>query len=246
MFRKLAKLLRDPVGVLSRRWMTMVERLRFAGGGDYRTADYWNYRHGKYGFDLRGVGDKSKSHEENVKLLEQGSRVFLAVCREAKIPFRRARVLDIGCGTGHFAEVLRNNGVKDYLGVDNVDTLFQGLHARLPGFRFEQVDIATQRLRGTYDLIAAMDVLQHIANEEKFAFALENIRSHLAPSGTVVISTHLGPYRREAFYFIRRPLEAFQKFFPGFAFSTPVAYADSFVFSLRRNQKRASAISSRR
>jgi len=211
-----------------------VERVRFRAGSDYHHVDYWKYRHVKYGFDLRGVGNKSKSHEENVKLLEEGTAVFLDVCREARVVFESARVLDIGCGTGHFAEVLHTNGVRNYIGIDIVGTLFGGLSARLPGFQFRTVDISAEPLNGSYDLIVAMDVLQHIVNEQKFEFALQNIRSHLSPAGTVVISTHLGSYRRDAFYLVRRPLSVFKKAFPDFSLSEPRTYADSFVFSLRR------------
>ncbi len=231
------KLFRDPVGVFTRRWTGLCERLHFAAKSDYKAAGYWKYRHEKYGFDLRGVGDKSISHEENVKLLDQGSQVFLDVCRKANVVFDQTRVLDIGCGTGHFAEILRNEGIMDYLGIDIADTLFHELRAKFPGFRFHQVDISTESLKETYDLILALDVLQHIVNEKKFAFALDNIKSHISPSGTIIISTQFGSNRLESFYFIRRPLDVFRNAFPDFTISEPVKYADSFVFSLRKNRQ---------
>jgi 2-polyprenyl-3-methyl-5-hydroxy-6-metoxy-1,4-benzoquinol methylase len=226
----------DPLGVLGRRWLAISERFRFAAGLDYRTKEYWKYRHGQYRFDLRGVGDKTKSHEENVYLLEQGTQVFLKVCRDANIVFDNISVLDIGCGTGHFAEALRKNGVKNYLGVDIVDTLLEDLRMKFLGFRFQELDISIQPLNKSYDLILAMDVLQHIADENKFSFALENIKTHLTPSGSIIISTYLGSYRRESFYLVRRPLEVFQEAFAGFTVSKPIQYADSFVFSLQKKQ----------
>ncbi len=233
---KLIKLLRDPLGILSRRWLSVSELFRFVTGGDYRVVDYWEHRHEKYGFDLRGVGDKTKSHEENVKLLEQGTEVFFETCLEVNVEFDIARVLDIGCGTGHFAEVLVRNGVKDYLGIDIVDTLFERLRVKFPGCRFQQLDVSMQPLSNTYDLILAMDILQHIVDEEKFSFALENIKSHISSTGSVIISTYIGSYRRESFYLVRRPFEVFQEAFPDFTASKPIMYADSFVFSLRRKQ----------
>lgn len=214
----------------------MVEWFRFTDGQDYRSKNYWEYRHSKYGFDLRGVGDKTKSHEENVMLLNVGTEVFLKVCRQANVLFKNTAVLDIGCGTGHFTNVLRQNGVQDYLGIDIVDTLFVGLYEKFPEYNFQQVDVSTEELEGTYDLIVAMDVLQHITDEEKFTFALENIKSHLSSTGTIIISTHLGPYERKSFYLVYRPFELFEKAFPGFIISPPSKYADSFVFSLRREE----------
>jgi len=230
---QVSKLLHNPGEVLRNRWRAAWERVRFRRGHDYKTVDYWTYRHTKYGFDLRGVGDKTKSHADNVALLGQGKEVFLDVCRRAGVTFDKARVLDIGCGTGYFAGVLSDEGVKEYVGVDIVDTLFTGLAQRFPSYRFKVVDVSTQRLSGTYDLILAMDVLQHIVDEAKFSFALDNIKSVRASTGTIILSTHIGTPKREGFYVVRRPLEVFERSFPGFKMSEPVKYADSFVFTLR-------------
>ncbi|OGU31934.1 MAG: hypothetical protein A2X67_10620 [Ignavibacteria bacterium GWA2_55_11] len=230
---RLLKFYRDPLGVLKRRVISMSEQIRFAAGSDYRTTDYWKYRHELFGFDLRGVGDKTKSHQENVRLLEQGARVLLNSCRKAAVAFDRSTVLDIGCGTGHFTKVLQQNGVTNYLGIDIVDTLFEELRTRFPCYRFQQHDISAKPLEGTYDVILAMDVLQHITDETKFCYALANIKSHLSPSGVVIISTYLGSSRRENFYLVRRPLEVFQTAFAGFTINEPTKYAESFVFSIR-------------
>jgi len=234
--QKIGKLFRDPLGVIVRRWTSMTEWVRFRNGEGYRSREYWQDRHSKYGFDLRGVGDKSKSHEENVRLLRQGAEVLLETCRRAGVVLHSASVLDIGCGTGFFADVLRMQGVTRYLGVDIVDTLFEGLRARLPSFQFQRLDIATEPLNGAYDLILAMDVLQHIVDQKKFAFALENIRAHLSETGIVIIATDIGPFRRQSYYMVRRPLEMFRAAFPGFAISEPVGYAESIVFSLQRTR----------
>jgi 2-polyprenyl-3-methyl-5-hydroxy-6-metoxy-1,4-benzoquinol methylase len=231
---KILKLLRDPVGVVKRRLLSLSERFRFRTGTDYNAGEYWKYRHQKFGFDLRGVGDISKTHEENVRLLDQGARVFLDVCHEAGVNFSTSRALDIGCGTGHFAEILNQKSVSQYLGIDIADTLFEGLRSQLPGFRFSQVDISTQQISGTYDLIIAMDVLQHITDDYKFAYAIENIKAHLSEDGVVVISINLGENERPSFYMVKRPLKTFQKMFPGFVISEPKPYADSHVFSIKR------------
>ncbi|MFI5252316.1 MAG: class I SAM-dependent methyltransferase [Bacteroidota bacterium] len=231
---KLAKLFRDPIGVLRRRIQGLTELKRFKKGTDYKAGDYWKHRHTTYGFDLRGVGDKSKSHDENMQLLAEGSKVFLAVCREAGVDFKRSRTLDIGCGTGYFAKILLEEGVSDYLGVDIADTLFDGLRKQLPGFRFLQVDVSTQQLDGTFDLIFAMDVLQHITDEYKFSYAIENIKAHLSEEGVVVISINLGENERSSFYMVKRPFRTFQKMFPEYTISEPKPYAESHVFSLRR------------
>jgi 2-polyprenyl-3-methyl-5-hydroxy-6-metoxy-1,4-benzoquinol methylase len=231
---KISKLLRNPVGVIRRRWQGLKEQARYKKGSDYEAADYWKDRHSTFGFDLRGVGDKTKSHEENVRLLEEGTQVFLQVCREAGVRFGNSRVLDVGCGTGHFAEVLSKEGVAEYLGIDIADTLFDGLNKQFPGYRFSQTDISTQQLTGTYDLIMAMDVLQHITDDYKFSYAIENMKAHLSEEGIIIISINLGENERPSFYMVKRPLSTFEKKFPGFTISTPKPYAASHVFSIKR------------
>ena len=239
--RKISKLLHDPVGVLRTRVRTAIERLRYRRGTDYDAEQYWRTRHETFGFDLRGVGDKSKSHEENVRLLEQGRLVFLDVCRNAGVQFAGARALDIGCGTGYFAEVLRSRGVLNYLGVDIADTLFDGLRKQLPEYRFQKLDVSTLPLEGSYDLIIAMDVLQHITDDAKFRYAIANMQSHLAPGGVIVISTNLagrgstGDSERPMFYMVNRPIALFREVFAEYTMSEPVSYAESGMFSARRN-----------
>lgn len=212
--------------------------MRFRHGADYDAEQYWRSRHETFGFDLRGVGDKTKSHEENVRLLKEGEEVFLSVCRNAGVNFPDARALDIGCGTGHFGEVLRAQGVSNYLGVDIASTLFPGLRTNLPGYDFRKLDVSTQPLEGSFNLIIAMDVLQHITDDAKFRYAIANMQSHLSPSGVIVISTNLagsgvtGDSDRPMFYMVNRPIELFRELFSEFSMSEPVQYAESHVFSL--------------
>lgn len=235
---KVSKFLNDPSGVLRTRLRSAFELMRFRHGSDYDAEHYWRTRHETFGFDLRGVGDKTKSHEENVRLLREGEEVFLNVCRNAGVQFRSVRALDIGCGTGHFGEVLRAQGVEQYLGIDIASTLFPGLRTNLPGYDFRKLDISTQPLEGTFDLIIAMDVLQHITDDAKFRYAIANMQSHLKPGGVIVISTNLagsgvtGDSDRPMFYMVNRPIELFRELFAGFTMSEPVRYAESSVFSL--------------
>lgn len=108
---KFLKLLSDPIGVINRRFTYLYEKIYFRASHDYKTNAYWNYRHKKFGFNLRGVGNISLSHDENIKLLNEGSEVLIKVCRNANVNFTNAQVLDIGCGTSHFlwrSKPLRN------------------------------------------------------------------------------------------------------------------------------------------
>lgn len=231
---KLMKLLKDPFGVIARRVDWLVQKRRYELPTGYRAQEYWRDRHGRYGFDLRGVGDYTMSEEENRRILEEGKGLFTKLCREASVDLRSVSLLDIGCGTGYFAGVFREAGGSSYLGIDIVDTLFEGLRARYPGFRFEMLDAGAKELTGEYDLIIMMDVLQHITDDEKFVFALSNARSRLSKRGTIIISTSIGKLNRHSFYFVTRPLEAFQDLFPGWKFSALLEFSGNRMFSVRR------------
>jgi 2-polyprenyl-3-methyl-5-hydroxy-6-metoxy-1,4-benzoquinol methylase len=115
-----------------------------------------------------------------------------------------------------------------------VDTLFGGLRERFPGFTFEVLDVSSRPITGGYGLIIMMDVLQHITDEKRFRFALENARSHLAEGGIIIISTNIGEAKRHSFYYVTRPMAAFQRLFEGWRFSEVLEFSGNRMFSVRR------------
>lgn len=161
--------------------------------------------------------------------------LLVELCQESGIRFDAARVLDVGCGTGYFAGVLNARGVRSYRGIDIVDTLFDKLRTALPGYNFSVHDISRQPIEGTYDLILAMDVLQHIVDDERFASAIRHMQACLAPGGAIIISTYIGDYLQEGFYVVRRPHHHLDSQFRGFVRSVSRSYADSLIFSYRRS-----------
>jgi 2-polyprenyl-3-methyl-5-hydroxy-6-metoxy-1,4-benzoquinol methylase len=238
MASKLGKLFRDPIGVIGRRIRRVIEDLRFGRKDGYRAVEYWKERHGKYGFDLRGVGDFGKTQEENQAILDEGTKLVLELARREKLDLPRVKMLDVGCGTGHFAGVFRDAGVSDYTGIDIVDVLFDGLRERFPGFSFRQVDVSTTPIPDDYDLIIMMDVAQHITDEAKFRYAMENLKSHLKPEGVIIISTMIGPYQRHRFYVVTRPISTFQEIFNGFEIGEPLPFCGNLMFNMHRRRER--------
>jgi SAM-dependent methyltransferase len=103
--------------------------------------------------------------------------------RRIRLP-ENPRILEIGCGTGHNFGMLGRFGQVDATEVD--------APAR---------EVATQRLGreigaaplpeltgvpdGAYDLIALLDVLEHVSDDEG---ALRSIRSKLAPGGRILVT----------------------------------------------------------
>jgi SAM-dependent methyltransferase len=210
-------------------------RLRYASLDGYNAPKYWADRHGKYGFDLRGVGYEGISHAENERIYRHAAQVFLEVCRREGLNFADIRMLDIGCGTGYYADVFQKNGGKHYVGVDITDVLLEELRRRSPAFVFSKLDICEQELSGAYDLIAMIDVTQHITSEKGFALAMANVRNCLSSDGVLVVTSWLtATSKSRQFFEVARPLAEYRRHFPGFEFGQPVPFRDKFIFTVRR------------
>jgi len=207
--------------------------LRYWGPQGYRAGRYWSDRLSRYGSDLRGVGNASLTSEENERLHREGAKIFLSLCREEGIEFSRTRLLDIGCGTGYYAELFREGGGTSYLGVDLSDVLFPDLRRRFPGFDFRRLDVSRKRLEGTFDLVIMIDVTQHITSPGGFAFAMRNVRERIAPDGCLILTSWLDSKARKSFYETARGAEAYREAFPGWRMSPPRPFRDKKIFSLR-------------
>jgi SAM-dependent methyltransferase len=105
------------------------------------------------------------------------------IAREADLP-EDARILEVGCGTGHNFEMLRSFGRLDALEVDDAARALAS--SRLGG---AVGDAPLPDLPGVpdgqYDLVALLDVLEHVDNR---AESLRSIAAKLKPNGKILIS----------------------------------------------------------
>lgn len=109
--------------------------------------------------------------------------LFDYLTREAALP-RAARILEIGCGTGHNLPMLARFGSVEAIEIDPVargiasERLGKPVSAaplpELPGIE-----------RGAYDLIAVLDVVEHIEDD---VAALKAMRDCLKPGGKILIT----------------------------------------------------------
>lgn len=234
---RLRRALRDPVGLVRRRLALLGLLARFGGMRGARAERFWRERHARYGADdLRGVGRESWTHDDNARDYDAAWEVVRAACGD--LDLTRARVLDVGCGTGFYAGRLRAAGVADYTGVDIAPTLLPTLAARHPGFRFRQVDLTRDAPGGgPYDLALMIDVTQHIVRDDDFARAMAHLRDALAPGGLLLVTSWLAPRARSLSFFERaRPLAAYQTAFPAdrFDLAAPAPFRGKWLLAIRR------------
>jgi len=110
--------------------------------------------------------------------------------RYASLPSEGARILEIGCGTGHNLPMLARFGQVDAIEID-------------PAAR----EVASERLgravgdaplpalpgveRGAYDMVAVLDVVEHIADD---VAALRAMAECLTPGGCILITVPAHPW----------------------------------------------------
>ena len=228
---------RDPVGVLVGRLRLLALRLRYGRLEGDQAAAFWSDRHAKFGADdLRGVGRESWSHEANAADYADAQQRVRGHVDRLGLALEGARVLDLGCGVGTYAQMLREAGVVDYVGVDIAPTLLPELRARFPGYRFEQHDLSRSAPQGPFDLIVMIDVTQHLVAEGAFPAAMGHVRDALAPGGAFVVTSWLKGPERLSFFEVARPLAAYEEQFPSpeFTLGEREPFREKFLFAIRR------------
>ena len=110
--------------------------------------------------------------------------VIAALIRRRALPPAGARILEIGCGTGHNLAMLGGFGSVDALELDEqARAVAEGRLGR------EVMSSPLPDLTGVperhYDLIGAFDVIEHIDDDEA---ALRSIAARLKPGGKLVIT----------------------------------------------------------
>jgi len=100
------------------------------------------------------------------------------------------RCLDIGCGYGNFLGYLRDCGVTQFCGVDSSDAAVAVARRQFGDKHAVCADVFEflAESRGTYQLISALDFVEHLKKDELFQF-LELANKVQTPGGLVLIRT---------------------------------------------------------
>jgi 2-polyprenyl-6-hydroxyphenyl methylase/3-demethylubiquinone-9 3-methyltransferase len=142
-------------------------------------ADWWNPN-----------GSSAMLHKLNparLRFVREAINTHWATPVAALRPLKGKTALDVGCGAGLMTEPLARLGAQ-VTGVDaapeNVEVA--GAHAQAQGLSiaYHCADVAD--LKGKFDLVTSMEVIEHVADPAAFLMALA---TRLKPDGLMVLST---------------------------------------------------------
>jgi SAM-dependent methyltransferase len=111
------------------------------------------------------------------------------IARKLNLP-KEARILEIGCGTGHNLEMLQRFGRAD--GIE-IDPAAREMAERRLGRPIGSAPLPalTGVEDGAYDMVAILDVLEHVEEDRA---ALESIAGKLKPGGKILITVPAHPW----------------------------------------------------
>jgi len=102
-------------------------------------------------------------------------------------PLTDKTALDVGCGAGLLAEPLARLGAK-VTAVDAAPELIgvAKAHAAGQGLAVDYRVVGVEAVDGQFDLITAMEVIEHVADPQAF---VDDLAARLAPGGLLILST---------------------------------------------------------
>jgi len=102
-------------------------------------------------------------------------------------PLEGKTALDVGCGAGLLAEPLARLGAK-VTAVDAAPELIEAAkaHAAGAGLSVDYRAVGVEALKGKFDLVSSMEVIEHVADPQAF---IDDLAARLAPGGLIILST---------------------------------------------------------
>jgi 2-polyprenyl-3-methyl-5-hydroxy-6-metoxy-1,4-benzoquinol methylase len=211
-----------------------IGRLRYARGDTYDAEAYWGDRFRKFGTSLKGPGHEGLNEDDNRQMYEAAGKLFADYCAREKVSFAGKRVLEIGCGTGFYTDLIARLGPPaTFTGLDVTDANFAVIADRHSAARLVKGNAADADVipgKELFDIVVMIDVIHHVVTDRDFDAIMANVRRWLAPGGAFVIT----PFAVRWW-----TLQELCQRFIGFRMGTPMPFRDNKMVAMHapRNLK---------
>jgi len=103
-------------------------------------------------------------------------------------------LLDVGCGTGEHARVLRENHAFHVDGIDLDPGMVAIAGAKNPGARFTVADMVEFDLGRQYDAILCLfSAIAYVRSLDNVVRTLDSLRRHMAPGAVLIVEPWFAP-----------------------------------------------------
>lgn len=154
---------------------------------------FWEHRHADLG-PWRSGGDRGISNEENHEFYAYRLGRLIELMRRHGSGERRQRILDVGCGRGHFVHSLRLCGHEAF-GLDTSDTAITWARETYAPERpelFQVSAIETYRSAQPFAVVLCIDVLFHVLEDDLWRAFLAGLSRHAAAESLLILTDVMG------------------------------------------------------
>lgn len=153
---------------------------------------FWDRRHAALDAWQSG-GDRGLTTAENHEFYAYRLGRIIELMRRHAGAERGQRILDAGCGRGHFTDSLLRCG-HDVTGIDTSPTAIAWATQNY-GPHFEQASLHEYRPRALFDVVVCIDLLFHILDDEIWRASLATLGRAAAAESFLLITDSFGPRR---------------------------------------------------
>jgi SAM-dependent methyltransferase len=138
----------------------------------------------------RAVFDRMAELDQDHWWFRARRRILKRLIERVVRPPQKARVLEVGCGTGHNLAMLGRFGKLEAC---ELDRCARALAAKRLGHRVKNAKLPDLSMfeRNAYDLIALLDVLEHVPDD---IASLRAIHRRLKPGGALLLTVPANPW----------------------------------------------------
>lgn len=101
---------------------------------------------------------------------------------------KKTKILDIGCGMGHFLYFLKKENYKDYLGIDGSEECIEFCKKKKFNVKYIDAFEFLKTNKNNFDLIVMNDIIEHLTRDEIIEI-LKLIYNNLNQGGKIFVKT---------------------------------------------------------